>query len=533
MSKTMVIFGECNVFTYLKVRAIKHPPMKKLSFSSFPLIVIITTSICLLTACTKDPVVPTLSSEKEITEFKLEKELNADYLKKTIVGTIENSVINLVIPELTDASKLVATFTFKGDSVTVASAIQESGKTNNDFTKPITYTVTAEDGSEKKYLIKVEISFKPDIPQLYITTENEVDINSKATYVKATLKINGLGMYDDYEGTMSIKGRGNSTWNKPKKPYRLKLDSKASLFGLSAEKDWILLANYVDHTLMLSAVAFKTAQLLEMPYTNHVIPVDVTLNGTFLGNYMFTEQKEVETNRINVVDGGVWLELDTYFDEPWKFKSYNYQLPVMVQYPKLDKISKAEADVQFAEIKSDFEAMENTIFDPEFPHNNYHDYIDITSLARYFLVYDFTLNGEINHPKSTFMYKPKDGKYHMGPVWDFDWAFGYDGTDKYFTNPSGALFGTGDSKSSAFFSRFMEDPAVRTLFKNEWNTFKASKLNILMAYIDDYSNTIKGSYQRNYNKWKLGSDDLDDVVRQLKSWLNARVTYLDSYTAGM
>src|SRR5690606_14498507 len=223
--------------------------------------------------------------------------------------------------------------------------------------------------------------------------------------------------------------RGNSTWGMPKKPYRLKLDNKASLLGLSAEKDWILLANYLDGTLMLNAVASKTAQLLEMPYTNTMIPVDVTLNGEYMGNYMFTEHKEVEKNRIDVTNGGILLELDTYFDEAWQFKSEHYELPVMIQYPELEDYLFEEATIERDRIMADFQILEDAVFDESFPNNNYLDYIDANALVNYLIVYNLTRNVEINHPKSTYLHKQKDGKYMMGPIWDFDWAFDYNGVD--------------------------------------------------------------------------------------------------------
>ncbi|RYD79642.1 MAG: hypothetical protein EOP53_09330, partial [Sphingobacteriales bacterium] len=104
------------------------------------------------------------------------------------------------------------------------------------------------------------------------------------------LKIEGKGTYTDVNTTTSIKGRGNSTWGYAKKPYRLKLDSKTSIFGLPKAKNWVLLANYLDPTLMLNSVALKAGQLLSIPYTNSFVPVDVSINGKYMGCYLFTEQ---------------------------------------------------------------------------------------------------------------------------------------------------------------------------------------------------------------------------------------------------
>jgi hypothetical protein len=92
------------------------------------------------------------------------------------------------------------------------------------------------------------------------------------------LAVNGRGGYEDYTGKTEVKGRGNSTWGYPKKPYRLKLNKKAEICGLGKAKNYVLLANHLDPTLMLNSVAFKIGRLLELPFTNHAIPVDVVLN---------------------------------------------------------------------------------------------------------------------------------------------------------------------------------------------------------------------------------------------------------------
>src|SRR5690625_7575641 len=84
---------------------------------------------------------------------------------------------------------------------------------------------------------------------------------------------------------------------------------------------------------MLDAVAFRIAGLLGMPFTNHAIPVDVTINNEYMGSYTFTEQKEVKPNRINVGDGGMYLNLDVYMHKPpGLFYSDYYDLQVMVHY---------------------------------------------------------------------------------------------------------------------------------------------------------------------------------------------------------
>src|SRR5690606_506515 len=101
----------------------------------------------------------------------------------------------------------------------------------------------------------------------------------------------------------------------------LKLDTKASILGLGAAKDWVLLANYQDYTLMTNAVAMKVGQQLGIPYTNTMIPIDVIINGKLRGNYNLTQQIEIQENRVNIGEDGFILELDNHYDEEFKFRS--------------------------------------------------------------------------------------------------------------------------------------------------------------------------------------------------------------------
>lgn len=475
-------------------------------------------------------VLPQLSTTNQLLSFTLEKSKNPDYLDEDIVGTIENDEIKMTISENIDATKLIATFSHNGKAVLIGSTAQVSGVTANDFTKELFYTVEAEDGSLKSYSLYItwlEVVDASRIPHIYIDTNGKVGITSKDDYVKADVRIDGGDKYEDYEGTTSIKGRGNSTWGMPKKPYRLKLDKKASLLGLSAEKDWILLANYIDKSLMCNAVAFKIGQLLEMPFTHHIIPVDVTLNGVYIGNYMFTEHKEVEDNRINVGDDGWLLEFDTYFDEIWRFRSDNFKLPVMIQYPELEDMEEPEASSIFNIMKDDFNAFEALVKDASFPNNDYLEYFDANAFVNFLIVYTLTDNEEINHPKSTYIYKKKDGKYNMGPIWDFDWAFGFEGTNQHYVNPTRPLFWNNNAEGTRFFSKFVQDPIIKSLYREEWAKFKGQKYPVLVDYIKEYALLIKKSHSEDQKIWKGGSSSSEVYLAKLLSWLDQRVVYMD------
>lgn len=453
--------------------------------------------------------------------FSFPKSINP-FLKKDYTCTVGDEKIESRIPS--SSKSLIATFETKAKGIFINGIPQESGITLNDFSKPVTYTLVSESGFKKTY--SVNITWASAIPQIIIVTENQVPITSKDDYLNATITIEGNDWGENYSGTTRIKGRGNSTWGMPKKPYRLKLDENVPVLGLLTEKDWVLLANYIDPTLMLNAVAFKIGQFLNLQYTNNAIPIDLTINNKYVGNYMLTEQVEMSVSRVNIdKTSGVLLELDLNYDEDYKFISNHYRLPVMVKDPDIG------SDSQFQEIKSDFQQLEDSIRSTYFPNNEYEKLIDIESLAKYFIVYNLTHNMEINHPKSTYLYKDKLGKYFMGPIWDFDWAFNYEGTSVHFGSYQNLLFKKLPSNSTGyyFFTRFFDDPKFVELYKQIWNDFHKEKMNLLIDYIDNYARSITESQKNDYEVWKKGTTNFEYKIRELKSWLKGRASYMDAY----
>jgi hypothetical protein len=284
------------------------------------------------------------------------------------------------------------------------------------FTSGASTVTVNEDGKSASFVITVENTLvETGLPVIYIDTQNAQVITSKETYLTAGIKIiDSADSVNNIDTTTGIRGRGNSTWSYPKKPYRLKFESKISLFGYERAKSWVLLANYLDPTLIMNTVTFELGQRFDLPYTNHYIHVDLVLNGVYQGNYVLTEQMQVGAGRVDI-----------------------------------------DEDVDFM------------------------------------LINELVRNGELGHPKSTYMYKDKDAtdKISMGPLWDFDWAFGYTGVGHtYFTNPETRLFQqgyTGSTIGTRFFGRFLDDPVFCAQYKERWNNHDAD-MNSIGVFIDTH-----------------------------------------------
>lgn len=455
-----------------------------------------------------------------LSAFRFLKKNNA-FLTADVSSSIgEESIIPLVT---FSQSELIPTFTTNAVKVLVDEVEQKSGMTKNDFSSPVVYQFIMRNGETFQYTVKAEFLLSA-IPELTITTTDPsiVEIPSKDYYLEGTLAVNGRGGYEDYTGKTEVKGRGDSTWGYPKKPYRLKLNKKAEICGLGKAKNYVLLANHLDPTLMLNSVAFKIGRLLELPFTNHAIPVDVVLNGIYKGSYLLTEQIEVKENRVDLDENNsVMWELDSYWDDEPKFKSTAFNLPVMVKDPDL-------TTEQFEYWKKDFNAFTTQFAKEPLEGNSYVDMIDIESVAKFLITFNLVHNMEINHPKSVFLHKEGNGKYVMGPIWDFDWAYDYEGTSNHFGRYNTPLFSSSmNGVGTAFFQRFLQDSRVKAIYKRTWQDFKNNKLDALLQYVDDYAVMLKPSVERNSELWE-NTRSFDTKVKELKTWLKNRADYIDS-----
>jgi hypothetical protein len=491
-----------------------HRLLKQSSLFYFYVII----GFIIVIGCTKNEnsTLPEIEDINLVFETFIFEKKNNPHLREDIVFNITDGTINGELKNYFYNS--IPTFSTNATRVEIDGLEQISAQSSVDFRKPITYNLKSASGNVKAYT--VNISWDDALAHIHFKTEGGAPIISKEDYLYGVLTVDGQSKYEDLVIDSRIKGRGNSTWVLPKKPYKLKLSNDASILGLAPEKDWVLLADYLDGTHLLNAVAFKIGQLLEMPFTNTIIPVEVTINNEYQGLYNLTEQVEVKTNRVNVGKDGLLLELDTNYDEEWQFKSAAYNLPVLIKDPDLDNAS------ELAAVKSDFENLEGLIAADNFPNNNYTDYIDDVSIAKYLIVYMLTLNEEINHPKSTYIHKTATGKYTMGPLWDFDWGYGYEGTGWHFNNYDKDLFWSSPSKGTKLFTRLMSDPKIEALIKEYWEDFKANHRSELMNYIDEYAYITQGAKARNLSLWHNNNEK---DVEKLKQWLDNRISYMNTF----
>lgn len=294
--------------------------------------------------------------------------------------------------------------------------------------------------------------------------------------------------------------------------------------------------------MLRNAIALKLGSLLGLPFTNSFIPVNLVINGKYRGAYMVTEKIGINSGSVDIdEEKGILFEMDTYYDEDMKFISPGFGLPVMIKDPDFAELHEEISDYptpdeSFAKWREDFSKMENLLIsinvnktDEDLVNEAKAEFLkkfDLSSFVDYILVYDICRNSEISWPKSTYLYK-KDisDKYHMGPIWDFDWAFPSN-------NSQSKLLAIGDDfKGTQFVISICEFPEFRELFSQRWSNFEKDIYPELIRFIDDYAKTIRVSALQNGMIWPEGkysgvsigsSADIDKHVETLKEWLEIR-----------
>lgn len=378
----------------------------------------------------------------------------------------------------------------------------------------------------------LKVVFYDQLPVVYMTTPAGVGITSKDDWVKGCyLRIVNPDGSEDMAAGASFKGRGNSTWGYPKKPYAIKLDAKSAVLGMPKHKRWVLLANWMDRTLIRNSVAFEIARQTELEWTPRGTFVEVYLNGQHLGNYYLCEQIKVDKNRVNItemesadvegeaVTGGYLMELDTYYDEVNKFRTTVYNLPVNMKEPDEDILVPAQLNY----ITNYMNCVEQALQENDFASSrSYADLLDVRSFADWWLVYELTQNKEPNHPKSSYMNKDRSGKLKAGPVWDFDWGTFIPGNNNLL------------NKNAIWYGRLFKDPAFITEVQQRWTVLKP-KFESVLQFIDMQAAMIKKSAEVNSRMWPIGQNvngdealSFDDAVKRLRQTYATRIQVLDA-----
>ena len=386
-----------------------------------------------------------------------------------------------------------------------------------------------------------------NLPCVVIHTKDNIDPWDKQTYIESIVTVLG----DDgsvLQDTAGLRLRGNASMGFPKKPYRIKFNNKHKLLGSPANaKNWTLINNYGDKTLMRNIVAFRISAAMEMPYTPFCRAVDVLVNGEYKGCYQLCDKIEVKKGRVAIdemkaddisgeaLTGGYLWEIDSYaYNEPAPYYSPR-GLSITIHSPKDDEIVPAQRTY----FEDYFSTLENRVYKSSSSNTTWRQYIDYPSFARYFLANQ--LSGNPDGYWSCYMFKKRnDQQAYTGPVWDFDIAFDNDDREYPLSNHTDYMYGSASHVRPFVEHILYADQHSRDEMLDLWHRARNRGINadLLTAFVDSVAQSLDASQRLNFLRWPILSQRVHQnpvalgsfsaEVNRLKQFLPMRINWMDS-----
>lgn len=377
--------------------------------------------------------------------------------------------------------------------------------------------------------------------------------------------------WNAYRGKAGIEYRGSSSMMFPKKNFALEirneagLDSAVSLLGMPSEADWVLHGPYSDKSLMRNRLAYDLARKM-----GHYAPrakfCELYIDYQFQGLYVLIERIKRDTNRVRIakldtsdvvgtdITGGYIIKIDRSADgsytDGW-FSNHagsgtSGQGPFFAwHYPKWEDI----LPVQMNYIRNRVKRFEDALFGSDFrdPYTGYRAHIDVLSFIDYFLLVELSKNVD-GYRLSTFLYKDRDDRdplIHMGPVWDYDLAFG--NADYYNASViSGWNYPVqADGWGTPYWwNRLISDTWYINKLNCRWRTLRENVLSneSLTSMVDAYIDTLDEAIDRNFAQWPIhGSyiwpnayvgNSFTEDINFMKNWIIQRAVWMDSHMPG-
>ena len=491
-----------------------------------------------------------LATDKEMTSFSLKKSKNSglanDIAFKYDEQTRTFSAMYLKWIDGDEPEMLVPTFETDGESVQVNGMDVVSEKTAISFAEDFTVTVVAEDGSTADYNIIFNCpQINTELPVLHM--KPDYLISSKDNYVDTYIQLydktaesTGEGWWDSAEkGKIEMRGRGNSTWGLPKKPFRMKFTEKFSPIGLNhaKEKSWVILAQDMDKSLLRTHLAFEYSRILFNAADNYhhekavlftpcsrFINVYLTgdyydsstgrtryMDGEYLGVYQMSDQVQRADGRIAVdklkasdgadpekITGGYVIEADLHEGNHYTSKG----IKLTYKYPEDDDFDQAQYDY----ITDFINQAEAALYGSNYkdPENGWRKYFDEKTLADFIIVKEFV--GDLDGYTSTYMYKRRGyDKLFFGPIWDCDKGWNNDKrVPHYEYQPLESLmiyagFWMPPYVNNDWFHRLWTDETFRAFVAKRWadkkEELKAVTSKVLAEVPADMAKAIEANFE--------------------------------------
>lgn len=378
------------------------------------------------------------------------------------------------------------------------------------------------------------VSISCTLPVLYIDTENHSPVVSKEVYLNAFYRLDPMGIEGieaigtkEEPKSLQIRGRGHSSWMGTKKPYKIKLGQKTSIMGMPKNKHWALLKP-TENTV----AGFQLSQILNMAWTPSFRPVEVVLNGDYIGLYFLTETIRIDENRVNIykqqdqetnpdsISGGWLVEVDNYYDECQITIPENDIWNLTLRYHSPEDLS----DVQRQWLTDEFMAINSTIYSPDKTSTEWEEYIDVESMARFFILQEVMDNPDGFHG-SFYLHKDLSysSKWIAGPVWDLS-CYNREKTDYTFNMEVHYCF------TPHWIGEIIQYDNFCKSVKTVWEEVYPNELNEIFGYIDDIILPLDAAWRNDSERWNQDPSQTASLrADRIKNALHRNIEWFDTH----
>lgn len=382
----------------------------------------------------------------------------------------------------------------------------------------------ADDSSSEEYLPMDDSLFPyANLPRLVVETKDFQTVKNTEDYIDGKMQLyDAEAPYSDVV-ELVIRGRGNSSFSAPKNAYRIKLDRKGGLLGMPPNRDWVLIPNYMDKSLLRNFVASKMASINSSSWIPQSYFVELHFNRNYQGVYQLSEKIEVSKERVNLPKGGYLVEVDYKNKAGEQIVSSKSSVPFRVHYPKdapdsvLDKLVKHINEFE-AYLENDSISMASL-----------GKWVDLESYIKYYWIQELSKNIDGAYKTSVFFTWDGKGPIVMGPIWDFDAAYGA----AYATVPTGWLV-----RKKYWNQHLFKNEAFAREVRKYWLEHRGDYASIADSILS-YGNGLALAARNNFERWPiLGEntllsqsvevfDDYEQAVLSFRDWLLSRMKWID------
>ena len=368
------------------------------------------------------------------------------------------------------------------------------------------------------------------LPRLVIETDNFRQINNKDTKVPAHFQFYGKSKPSGPIQDLTIRGRGNSSFVMTKYGYKINLAEKDSMLGMPKDREWDLVSNFRDKSMLLNYITYQLAGILGDEYHPQCKFLELFLNRLYQGIYLLVEHVKVSKNRVNIAKN----DSSFLFEKTTETSTNGVLFTSSLNYIfKFDQPKEPNTQSQ--------ELLENHINEFErflqskniYSLDSIAQWIDIEDFIRYYWIQEFTKN--IDGPRRSIflIWEKKDGintPIKMGPVWDFDLGYG-NSSDKKAVPDQWLIRNYGWNRF--LFKNKEYKKRVRDYWKKNRTIFVAT-----LDSIDSMSKKLAKASSNEFKRWPVLENDsgfpffrkfsnYQEAVDAIKSWIEQRIQWID------